>query len=373
MKNKDLSNAIGNINLKYVEEAENFTAKRMSLTKIISLAACIAILVTAIPAALILNREDGKTDAPVVTTPFVIETTEPDKGNDNINIDNDNKTNDNTNTDALKVIYCSAESDAMKKEALQKALMSKNIEVREFVKYNESFLYKNEMLEYSEDIPKKLTFTLAGKEYSCTFDYVYNTNAVLSTNKTLRSYAKIACYKMDEPGYRGYEGHVLYRVATKEIVRIVHSIKEDEKGELKAEDIKPIAEKDFKYLYGEDRLNKYVLTEVYNSSLGKIIVYERFFGEYKTTERIRMCYNSHGELMSVMTESLGVFDLIENTVNDKILLASEAESLKLLDGQLVSQKLLMMGNDGVPYLSANITFEKDGRPASDYVYYKITR
>ena len=80
MKNKDLSNAIGNINLKYVDEAENFVAKRMSLTKIVSLAACIAIIVTAIPLSLVLNREDANTDAPVVSEP-VVETTEPDNTN----------------------------------------------------------------------------------------------------------------------------------------------------------------------------------------------------------------------------------------------------------------------------------------------------
>ena len=109
MKNNDLSNAIGNINLKYVEEARNYTAKRLSLTKIVSLAACIAILVTAIPAALVLNREDAQTDAPVVTTPFDGE-------------------NNGSKVDPLNVIYCSFDSMS-KKEAIKNALNNKNTRI----------------------------------------------------------------------------------------------------------------------------------------------------------------------------------------------------------------------------------------------------
>ena len=123
MKNSDLSNAIGNVNLKYIEEMENYTSKRMTLTKIISLAACIAILVTAIPAALILNREDGKTDAPVVTTPF--------NGENN---DSDSP----INTDAMKVIYCDADMLAVEDEIRKNVLNEKTVDLKVFEKYIEN-------------------------------------------------------------------------------------------------------------------------------------------------------------------------------------------------------------------------------------------
>ena len=58
MKKIDFENVINNVSDKYVEEAASFVPKRKAGLRWVALAACIAIIVTSVPFAFILNRED---------------------------------------------------------------------------------------------------------------------------------------------------------------------------------------------------------------------------------------------------------------------------------------------------------------------------
>ena len=374
MKNKDLSNAIGNINLKYVEEAENFTAKRMSLTRIISLAACIAIIATSIPLALVLNREDAQTDAPVETTPFVIETTEPDKGNDNINIDNDN----NTNTDALKVIYCDAQMVGEIENAKSTFLKDTNVAVKRIDGFFNS-LIKYKDAEYNSEIPQKFTLTLGNYEFECTFDHAFYTKALLSTDETLKSYAEIACYKIDQ---EGYSGKVYYRVATKEIARasinriyqVPNDIKTDEElmkwyienlgGNLTIEDVVALSEKDLMRLYGDNALSEYRLEAISDK---RELRYRRYVNDFPTKETVAMEYTTKGELLKL--ENLGYpFEIVEDDLSVEKLLKTDAEALEIIDEEYVQFKRLVMGNDSAVYIYYRLG---DGKGWLAEVYYKV--
>ena len=58
MKKIDIQREMGFIDPEFIVEAANYRHKKISKLKIVALAACLAILVTAIPLTLIMNRED---------------------------------------------------------------------------------------------------------------------------------------------------------------------------------------------------------------------------------------------------------------------------------------------------------------------------
>ena len=65
MKIEDISKVLGNIDERHVKEAMNYKPKHNRSARWIALAACIAVIVTSIPLAFILNREDASEDGDV--------------------------------------------------------------------------------------------------------------------------------------------------------------------------------------------------------------------------------------------------------------------------------------------------------------------
>lgn len=359
MKNKDLSNAIGNINLKYVEEAENFTAKRMSLTKIVSLAACIAILVTAIPMSLILNRKDVSENSTPITT---VE-----------NVNNNNPQNE----EDFEIIYCSAESIAKKQEHIRKTLENEKLQVKEFVPLTISVFLEKEKIGYNENVPQKLEVTLSGVSYSFDFMYVYNYNAIKSTNETVQSYAMIAKYQLANDD--GLRGTILYCVESGLIVEF--HVKYDKdfciNGDMTADEIQKIAKKDLAYLYGEEKLADFQFERIVESStLGFCAVYRRYVGIYKTDEVIITSYTHSGVLYDIFTWYLGIYDIAAEYMNEAVLAAAEKEAVEKFGGRLVLDHLLVMGLDGVPYMCAKVKCTDEELSefpgiGSYMVYYKV--
>ena len=377
MKIEDISKIMENMDERHIRETVNYKPKSRNITRIIALAACIAIIVTAIPAALVLNREDVETDAPVETTPIVIETTEPDKGKDN------------TNTDALKVIYCSAdmlkESESVKSQIIKdpSAVLGR---YNRF--YDERVKYSNR--EYSEDIPLNFTITLGNQKYECEFDHAYNTQVTMSKNETLKSLAGIACYKIDQEadiGEVGYSGEIRLRVATKEIVYV--SVKriyqfpselkteeeyeqwrtENLRGNLTHEDLKVLADKDMKLLYGEDALSTYTYDD-YNSGNG-MFWYQRTVNGFPTAEQIYMKYTSKGELLELEAENLGVFDAVETDLSADKVIKADAEALEIINEEFIKRKRLVVGKDEELYVYYVLDYTVDGKKKVDYICYKV--
>ena len=199
MRKEDLSKAIGDIDPKLVESSLAYrpAMSRHRLTKIVALAACLAVIVTAIPLSLIMNREDP------VQTPETTLTPGKDSTTDTVIVD----------PKPLKVIYCDASS--VSPQYLEANLFKdKNIKVESFDYFHFNVLWKEEYgtIPRSEDITEKLTLKLRDKEFTAYFDIAYcssNTN-----HEILNAYAKIARYKIE-----GTEkGYIYYRIETKTII-----------------------------------------------------------------------------------------------------------------------------------------------------------
>ena len=201
MRKEDLSKAIGGIDPKLVESSMAYrpATSKHRLTKIVALAACLAVIVAAIPLSLIMNREDQ------VETPETTLTPGKDSTTNSVIVE----------PTPLKVIYCG--SSTVSPEYLETTVFKdKNIKVEDF----ESFSFriglddKCEIIDWTPDIPEKLTLSLSNKEYTAIFDVAYRyTN---SDNEELNAYAKMARYKV-EGTERGY---LYYRIETKTIIEV---------------------------------------------------------------------------------------------------------------------------------------------------------
>ena len=333
MKNRDLSNAIGNIDLKYVDEAESFTAKRMSLTKIVSLAACIAIIVTAIPVALVLNREDTNTDEPVVSEPFV-ETTEP----------------DNTNKTPAKIVYC----DSSLKEVFKGS--SLDIEVRDSSEIDLDLSSKVGDIEAGAEIPAKLYYTIGGKELVCTFDTAYATKLANSKSASLQDLANVARYKIEGTGYDSAYIEIYCDTGLVKETILLGAEEYAKQGNITEEAVKLLAERDLAILYGESFDSVYTLESVYydtnNRDVYKYNVsYRRYVHGFPTEETVCAYYDMKGELVHVVTTKLNTFDGVEDDIDAEAIATAKEEALSLIDveNEPVELMYLVMDVNGDVY------------------------
>ena len=92
MKIREIKDKMANIAPDLIEEAANYKRKRVSGIRVIAIAACLAILVTSVPLALIMSRRDN-TEPPKTTESEIT------KPNDQNVIP----------PEPLKVVYCDTE------------------------------------------------------------------------------------------------------------------------------------------------------------------------------------------------------------------------------------------------------------------------
>ena len=353
MKNSDLSNAIGNVNLKYIEEMENYTAKRMSLTKIISLAACIAIIVTAIPVALVLNREDTNTDAPVVT---ILEN-EDDK--------DPNKIESNK---FQNMVYCEADL-ASKEDLIKRAFANQKVEVNDVKSFKglySPFYIKHplKMLESYINIPTKLSFTVGGTSFVANLESAYyGKGAEKIIDDELKAITKIAKYSIDTINGKKTQDHlcneVYYCVTTQRIVLLrTEDMPYFTEAQLSEKELWDIVEKDITSLYGKDFLKKYSYsyssryrepTAIDEGGWDYYVEFVRNFGEFKSNEKVVLKYNGDGQLYQLVTENLGVFDSIESQFTEDVLEEVDEKAIKLSEGGLIKSKKMIMNDRGEVY------------------------
>ena len=358
MRKEDLSKAIGDIDPKLVESSLAYrpAMSRHRLTRIVALAACLAVIVTAIPLALILNRESTNSDLPVVTTPAEL-------GNKVHNIDKK----------PINVIYCDADMLASQKEIQENVLKEKTVDFKVFERYTEDIDYEYQYLEYSEDVPKSLSVFAGTEEIKCTLDYVYYTDDILSENETIRSRAKIARYKVDKECFPDYfresDAWVLYRVNTKEIIELsIPSSASLHYGPVTLSEARSLADRDIKTLFGEDVLSKYKCELEYISGTYVLsFIYRRSVGFFSTKEEIALYYDGHGKLLTVLSDYVGLYDGFESVLTEKNLLKAEEEAMYIIDGKLVENKFIIMSKDGEPCIFYNCKNLIDG----EIKYYNI--
>lgn len=333
MRRKDISFEFTNINSKLIEEAAEYRYSNKKLIRVLALAACIAVLVTAIPLSLIMNREDQ------FETPETTLTPSKDSTTDTVIVD----------PQPLKVIYCGASS--VSPQYLEtNVFKDKNIKVENFASYGYRIKWEEgfEAIDWTPDIPEKLTLSLSNKEYTANFDIAYrHTN---TDNEILKSYAKYARYKIEGTP----KGYLYYRVETKTIVQVEglpttdFYVGPDYTPKYTEEEIVELACQDIKSIYGEDILKKYSIIDHYSHSSGMlhIVKFERMIGDYDTGSFIEMYYTGEGELYEYTTDKFGMYDFAEHLLNEEKLFELDKEAQELIGENLVCEKKLMIHKDG---------------------------
>jgi len=341
MKNKDISRAIGNIDLKYVDEAHNYTAKRANLTKFIALAACLAIIVAAIPAVLVLNREN-------VDDTLIVTTTD---------------TNKITKPTEYKIIYCSSEDAQDFKEALK----DKYVEIREDAESNFDFSAKVGDFDSGYEIPARLYINFRGEQYSFTFQETEETQLINSSDEYLKSLGYLAFYYMDNnPMPQFGELLLMYNYVTNQVVSVDFSYYPgfDTNPELTEKEIGNIANDDLDELFGEGFSSQYTLEKIVKSNDNKygsryLVDYRRYISGYPTNEVVLLDYNLNGELLRVSSQNLNSFKNLLNKLDAESITTADSEATKLLEGKNIAKKYLSVGLDGKVYVTIKYRYPGD--------------
>ena len=338
MKKLDFIRYMGNINEKYVIESEKYRPVSRNWVKVTALAACIAIIATSIPLALVLNREDAQTNAPVntneITTPIVVQPTDP----------------DDTNKEPMKIVYC----DASLKEVFKGS--SLDIEVRDSSEIDLDLSSKVGEIEAGAEIPAKLYYTIGGKDLLCTFDTAYATKVASSTSANLKELANVARYKIESSEYDFAHIEIYCDTGLVKDLDLFDIEKYAEVGNLTESEAKSLAGRDLSILYGESFGSTYIFERAhYDTNDVDIykfnVSYRRYVHGFPTDDTVRVYYNMKGELVRVVTSKLNTFEGVESKIDAKTIADAKEEALSLIDAENepVEQMYLTMDIDGGVY------------------------
>jgi len=336
MKRSDFVRLMGNIDEKYLKEADNYSARPRNWVRVTAVAACLSIIVTAIPAALILNREDVNTDSPVLTTNF--------NGEDN---DVDKK--------FVQIIYCDAKSAAQ----IKKASQNKDIEIKDISEIETELSTKVGDIEASAEIPARLYKTISGKDYIFNFSSAYSTTLTTSSNEQLKKHGSVAIYGIE--GKALGEARMEYCYETEKVIYLrLQSNSTTTDGDYTLEQTVVLSERDLATLYGDDFAQTYALefSELTKAPYNCYTVrYRRMVCGYPTDEAITINYSTSGELISVVTNNLGSFDHIDKTLSIEKIKKAEAEALEILGDTKIEQTYLTVDKEGNVYVYVAYTEE----------------
>lgn len=359
MKKHDFSYEFTNLDSKIIEGSATYKRKKVSGIRVIAIAACLAILVTSIPLALIMSRSDN-TEPP--------KTTESETTNDENNV---------IPPETFKVVYCDADS---LEELRENSIKDKQIDYKSFKQFNYTYrlLSEHPHVGYTLDIPKTMTVVIGDKEFVGVFETVYYVKDGLEAaqDETLRSYQKIARYKIENPGHNG-NAYIYYRVQSRTILDIGWINTPDESiypNEYTRKEIEETAYNDIKSIYGDDILSQYSLKELYDYDANNLIFeFIRKIDDYDAKSSIMMNYNYKGELSHLSTNNVGVYDMFEEYMTEEELSRIEKEAMLLFENKLVCQKELFIHNDGYLCIRYRLLIDVDesGKQKTRYIYYRV--
>lgn len=379
MKKINFDDLMSSVSEQFIDEAASFTPIKVFNTRFVALVACIAIIVTAIPAVVILNREKD-VDAPKVTTPV-----------ENIVVTPGGEEEENK---SLNVIYC--DSLMMKKEGLiQNAFNDKNVEIKntnEFLGYRQRYNSPGTKVEPDIFVPEELNFTFGEISLIAKLDSVYYTKrSEQIPNDTLKENNKIAKYLIENINgettdlFTGY-GHIYYSVAAQEVLGLTtYTLPMYSEEKLTEEELMEIVKKDVSSLYGEDFLFKYSVRVAhyyknptaldpggwkYNVDFDRKI---DSLDEFGVDESLSLNYTGSGQLYMISSTNLNSFNSVESKLKEESLKEVEEKAIKLLDGRLVEDKELVINVDGDVYVYYGYLKREgdENYPLSMYGHFRI--
>ena len=330
MRKEDLSKAIGDIDPKLVESSLAYrpAMSKHRLTKIVALAACLAVIVTAIPLALILNRENGNTeDLPTITDKdnTVIDKPEPDK-------------------EEPLVIFCSSPTELKQQLKADAKVEIKDVAERTY--FDDPF--SNTVVDKKAGTPYVKTITIGNETFEISYEESRASKTFESLSTHLKAYASVDKYSIEHTD-GVYWGTLRFEFSqeTGELTKYFKGPSFIKNGNLGEEELHQIAKQVFYDLYGLDvssnpdyhyELRHHPATNGNNDEYYRIS-YRRYINGYETDEIISVGIDTAGQILSI-NQNLGLYDEIAETITAEKLEVTKNEFLdSISDPSEVQEKI----------------------------------
>ena len=338
MKKIDITSQISGIDPKFIEEAVNHKVKRISAVRVVAIAACLALLVTSIPLAVLMSREKA--------TPYV----------DEVKPNHDGEGN-NGNKESFRVVYCnSSDMDSMKEIAEQNGL---DVVIKDSQAMEEKYKEKtfDSKVEDLTGIPASLNLEIQGKEYVFYLekDQIMQTYLATESNvEEIRRFGYKATYYAEAfdqvNSNTPYANRISlkYNYVSDDIMGLSFIDKEmgrwkeivrDTDNKYSVDDLINISRDCIKSIYGDFNFSfdsEPLVTESYKYPGEYSIVFEqRIFG-FITGYRIVVNCNIYGELLSINKtgeNTLDLYDYYCTNISEEQIEEAQRVALALLDGK----------------------------------------
>ena len=335
MKKSDITRELGFIDPEFIAEAASYKPHKISKIRIVALAACIAVLVTAIPLTLILNRENGNTeDLPAITTKdnTVIDKPEPDK-------------------EEPLIIFCSSPNELKKQLKADAKVEIKDVAERKSF----SSSLNDTVVEKKDGTPYVKTITIGNETFEISYNESKASETYQSLSTHLKAYASVDIYSTEHTD-GAYWGTLSFEFSqeTGKLTDYFKSASFMKSGNLGEKELQKIAVQEIYNLYGiniaKDSNYRYEC-KFYPATSSQEeyyqIIYRRYINGYETDERIYICLDTTGQIVAVK-QNLGLYDEVaEMVTEDKINSAKEKFSELLIGTTTIDDKIyISMDNYG---------------------------
>ena len=284
MKKEDIFNAFEELDPKFVEEAApkmNKVKKNTFMLRFVAVAACVAMLVTAVVVStLLLNREDeNQPDVPS-------DVTEPSNEKKKYEMYMNFSAGESLDTNI------SANENVVLKPADQK---------------NFSLFLSEKEIDIPENIPNSINLKIGEKSYSLNCHSAVTT--AIDNSQKFKDLGTIV-------KYRNKEATVEIIAATEEIALFLdYEVSRNIDGDFSADEAKQAAEIFFTQLYGEDFFDDYeydkTATNNDESEKTHYLYYKRTVWGFETDDYIMIRYNFNGELVAFNAYGKGMMEFAE--------------------------------------------------------------
>lgn len=338
MKKEDIFNAFEELDPKFVEEAApkmNKVKKNTFVLRIAAVAACVALLVSAIVVStLLLNREDEN---------------QPDVPNEITEPNNEKKKYE------MYMSFSAGESLDTNISA------NENVVLKPADQKNFSLFSGENKIDIPENIPNSINLKIGEKSYSLNCHSAVTT--AIDNSQKFKDLGTIV-------KYRNKEATVEIIAATEEIALFLdYEVSENIDGDFSADEAKQAAEILFTQLYGEDFLDDYeydkTATTNDESEKTHYLYYKRTVWGFETDDYIMIRYNFNGELVAFNAYGKGMMEFAEEDLTkEDIEGAIAAVTETFSDTWYIGNSKITLDSEGDYYLETYLV-RADGDDISE--------
>lgn len=331
MKIREIKDKMANIAPDLIEEAANYKRKRVSGIRVIAIAACLALLVTSVPLALIMSRKD-----------------EPCVGNDpGISQGQENKgeNDDVTEQEDMMVIFCSSPSELKKQFAADSKVEIKNANERI------SFTAMKEVdSEKKDGTPYIRTITIDNITYNASYVYSKTVDSAEQLSDHYQKYVSYDRYLTEYYDDKNAGTPVFeFSQETGELIYFQKNGFPSRNGSLSEDELRQKAIEEIQKLYGM-RLDlnpnyrfesKYVYEE--NACL-YYLHFRKYINDFATDEYVSVLIDTSGQIIGIR-QNLGLYDEIVETISVEKIIETQKFFYKNFNDELKIQDKITLSLD----------------------------